>query len=114
VIEGVFTPEIIADEQARQDIIEKFVGLPLSDDDLNWVLNLVVTGKFSTSGGEGPEDKPKEASRKTTTPATGLKQASLNLSRLVMTNVPDYDTATASAPQSFQKRFFSDVDASNI
>jgi len=115
MIESVFTPEIIEDEAAREDIINKFVSLPLSDEDLAWILDLVVTGKFSTSGGGGVAEEVAEASTKQKLSARQkkgtVKQASLNLNRLVMQN-----PAEAYQPNAItlSRRFFGDVNVENL
>jgi hypothetical protein len=122
MIESVFTPEIIEDEAAREDIINKFVSLPLSDEDLAWVLDLILTGKFSTSGNGGVAEEVAEASiaaqnkinnkQSTVRKNKGtVKQASLNLNRLVMQNpVNTYQPNTIT----LSKRFFGDVDVDNL
>lgn len=110
IIESVFTPEIIQDENARQDIVNKFVALPLSDEDLAWILDLVVTGKFSVpDDGSPPKQAPpkKEAGTKRGT----VKQASLNLSRLVMQNPVDQYSPNALTAA---RRFFGDVNVDNL
>lgn len=106
MIEAVFTPEIVADDNARQQVIDKFVGLPLSDEDLQWILNLVTTGQFSVPEGGAVESASKA---KSTKKGSGLKQASLN--RLSLQQVPEqYTPITGSAV----KRIFGNLDFSHL
>lgn len=110
IIESVFTPEVIADENARQDVVNYFVGLPLADDDLKKILDMIVTGTFSSAGGD--QNKTPAAAPSKKPPAQGgLKQASIN--RLIM-NQAAQDNYRGSAPISMAKRFFSDIAVENI
>jgi len=109
IIESVFTPEVIADENARQDVVNYFVGLPLADEDLKRILDMIVTGTFSSAGGNNNQT-PAAAPSKKATAQGGLKQASIN--RLVMNQVQDNYRGTA--PISMAKRFFSDIAVENI
>ena len=59
IIESVFTPEVIADENAkRQNVIEKFVSLPLSDEDLKMILDMIVSGTFNNSAAPAKKAVP--------------------------------------------------------
>jgi hypothetical protein len=115
IIEAVFTPEIIQDENARQDIVNYFVGLPLADDDLKKILDMIVTGTFSSGGAQNKQQPAQPPSKKAGAPPGGLKQASAvnNISRLVMTNQVQ-DNYRGSAPISMAKRFFSDIAVENL
>jgi hypothetical protein len=117
IIEAVFTPEIIQDENARQDVVNYFVGLPLADDDLKKILDMIVTGTFSSSAGAQNKQAPQPPKKQA--PPGGLKQASSslasnNISRLVMTNHQIQDNYRGSAPISMAKRFFSDIAVENL
>lgn len=109
IIEGVFTPDIIADDTARQQVIDKFVSLPLSDEDLKWILDLVTTGSFSVPEEAAPVEsasKKQSAGR----PKGAVKQASLN--RLSLQQVPE--TFVPTTGSSIVKKLFGDIDFGNI
>ena len=106
IIESVFTPEVIADENARQQIIEKFVSLPLSDEDLKMILDMITSGTFNNSA---PPKKAPPANA-TAQPPGAIKGASVN--SLIMRQIAESQRTIN--PTMFTQRFFSDVDASNI
>ena len=113
IIESVFTPEVIADENARQDVVNYFVGLPLADDDLKKILDMIVTGTFSSAGGGDQNKTPAAAPSKKPPAQGGLKQAS-TINRLIMNQQAAQDNYRGSAPISMAKRFFSDIAVENI
>jgi hypothetical protein len=108
IIESVFTPEVIADENARQNVIEKFVSLPLSDEDLKMILDMIVSGTFNNSA---PAKKAVPQNNGPPQVPGGVKGASVN-SSLIMRQIADSRRTTN--PSMFTQRFFSDVDASNL
>ena len=110
IIESVFTPEVIADENARQNVIEKFVSLPLADEDLKMILDMIVSGTFNNSA------PPKKAVPQNGPPggAPGaVKGASVSTNQLIMRQIADSQRPPTN-PARFTQRFFSDVNVENI
>ena len=109
IIESVFTPEVIADENARQNVIEKFVSLPLADEDLKMILDMIVSGTFNNSA------PPKKAVPQNGPPgaAPGAVKGASVTNQLIMRQIAE-SQRPATNPAVFTKRFFSDVNVDNI
>lgn len=60
LIQSFFTPEAVADETARNELINKFAALGLGNEDLQWILEMIMTGGFKSSSLEKDGTKGKD------------------------------------------------------
>lgn len=119
IIEAAFTPEIIADENARQDIIEKFVALPLNDDQLKMILDLILSGTFSSSSQQQPPSQAKAATTASPPRRPGfggggnVKGASV-MNTLSISKPRGTDPFRGASAISLNSRLFGDINVENL
>lgn len=99
LLQSFFTPEVIADEAARNDIINFFAGLNLPNDALQKILEMVVNGGFKAAS----EENGKKVEKK-----HQIKSASYNATAIMMN---PYGRSTSNSNESI---FGDDTQWENI